>query len=268
MRKKATPIAYSAPIVSKAMRVLKFIITASTNPGISDIAARLSLAKSTTHGFLASLEETGWVLMFHITRKYTAGYAVKNIAAEAKVRVPLVSQARPLLEKMSVDVEEDIFLGMCTGHHILILDQIESSKELKVTARPGTRLPFYAGSVGKLFLAYLDQDILEKILLQHPLPQYTSDSITDMNLYREELEQVRRTGIARDMGEYLPNVGSVAAPIFYGKKNRKRMVAGFWLVGLDWHQVPGKMDVAAKLALRTSEKLSAAISSAYGDINS
>lgn len=267
MKRKSTPIAYSAPIVSKAMRVLKMIITAPANPGISEIAARLSLAKSTTHGILAALEESGWVLRDPITRKYTAGHAVKNIAAEAKVRIPLVDQARPCLERVSSDLEEDVFLGIFTGHHILILDQIESSKELKVTARPGTRLPIFAGSVGKIFLAHLDPDVLRRLLRQNPLPRYTPRSITHEEKYLKELEQVRETGIAQDMGEYLPNVWSVAAPIFYGKKNRKRMVAGFWLVGLDWHEVPGKMDAATNLALSASEALSASVSNTYGEPN-
>lgn len=265
MKRKSTPIAYSAPIVSKAMRVLKMIITAPSNPGISEIAARLSLAKSTTHGILAALEESGWVLRDPITRKYTAGYAVKNIAGEAKVRIPLVDQARPCLETLSRDLEEDVFLGIFTGHHILILDQIESTKELKVTARPGTRLPIFAGSVGKIFLAHLDPDILHRLMRQNPLPRFTPRSITDEQRYLAELDEVRDAGTARDIGEYLPNVESVAAPIFYGKKNRKRMVAGFWLVGLDWHEVPGKMDEVARLARRASEKLSAGVSASYGE---
>lgn len=267
MKRKSTPSAYSAPIVSKAMRVLKMIVTAPKNPGISEIAARLSLAKSTTHGILAALEESGWVLRDPVTRKYTAGHAVKNVGEAAKVRVPLVPQARPLLERLSNDLDEDVFLGIFTGHHILILDQIESSKELKVTAKPGTRLPIYAGSAGKIFLAYLEPDVLTRLMRQNPLRKFTPRSITDEAAYLAELKLVRKAGIARDMGEYLPNVGSVAAPIFHGKKYRQRMVAGFWLVGLDWHLVSGKMEAAEKLALRVSEALSAAVSNSYGDVS-
>jgi hypothetical protein len=53
----------------------------------------------------------------------------------------------------------------------------------------------------------------------------------------------------------------VAVPIFYGKKNRKRMVAGFWIVGLDWHVNPAKMERAARLAVKTAEIVSQVISS-------
>ena len=98
---KAISISYSAPIVSKAMRVLKMILTEPENPGISEIASRLNLAKSTTHGILAALEETGWVLRDPITRKYTCGFTTKKIAENAVVRISLVELARPYLEKLS-----------------------------------------------------------------------------------------------------------------------------------------------------------------------
>ncbi len=149
----STQSTYSAPIVSKAMKVLKMIVTSSRNPGISEIAAKLSLAKSTTHGILAALEESGWVLRDPVTRRYTCGHAVKDIGRFASVRIPLVEKARPHLETLAAELDEDIFLGICIGTQLLILDQMESSRDMKITARPGTRLPLFAGGAGKIFLA-------------------------------------------------------------------------------------------------------------------
>jgi IclR family transcriptional regulator, KDG regulon repressor len=257
---KAISISYSAPIVSKAMRVLKMILTEPENPGISEIASRLNLAKSTTHGILAALEETGWVLRDPITRKYTCGFTTKKIAENAVVRISLVELARPYLEKLSDCLEEDIFLGMCGGSHLLILDQVESAKDIKITARPGTHLSLYAGAAGKIFLAYHDPDDLKEILKKNPIPQFTPHSITDPHQYLLQLQEIREKGIAWDSEEYLLNVNCVAAPIFHGKKNRKRMVAGFWLVGLDLLVSPEKMERAKSMALETSETISRILS--------
>jgi len=254
-------MAYSAPIVTKAMRVLKMIATAPKNPGISEIAATLSLAKSTTHGILAALEESGWVLRDPVTRKYTCGHTVKHIGAIANVRIPLVDQARPHLEKLAMALDEDVFLGILTGNYILILDQVESSKDLKVTARPGTRMPMFAGAVGKMFLAHQDRETVKAILRTQPLPKFTARSVTDPARYLRDLDHVRDSGVALDQEEYMPNMRAVAVPIFYGKKNRKRMVAGCWIVGLDWHVNPAKMERAARLAVKTAEIVSQAISS-------
>jgi IclR family acetate operon transcriptional repressor len=252
--------AYSAPIVSKAMKVLKMIAASPKNPGISEIASKLSLAKSTTHGILAALEESGWVLRDPITRKYTCGYAVRNLARAADIRIPLVIKARPYLEKLAKELDEVVFLGVCTGYHVLILDQIESSGELKITARPGTRLSVFAGSAGKIFLAHMDKEVLEKMVYSSPLPHFTANSVTDPDQFMTDLERIRESGVATDVGEYIFNLWCVSIPIFYGKKNRKRMVAGFWVVGLDSDQAPQRMQTASRLGRATGEALSRAMS--------
>lgn len=239
------------------------IITAPRNPGISEIASALSLAKSTTHGVLAALEESGWVLRDPITRKYTSGHAVKELAGRAHVRLPLVDRARPFFEKLGTELDEDVFLGIFTGTHLLILDQVESSKELKLTGRPGTRISMYAGGAGKIFLAHMDREVVRRLLTTYPPTKFTPRSITDPDKYLADLDKIRQAGVALDYGEYIANVQAVSVPIFYGKKTRRRMVAGFWVVGFDWHLVPGKMETARRLAVKTGEALSKAISSNY-----
>jgi IclR family transcriptional regulator, KDG regulon repressor len=250
---------YSAPIVSKALQVLKVICSAPRNPGISEIAATLDFAKSTTHGILAALEATGWVLRDPVTRKYTCGYAAKNLAEKATVRIALVEQARPYLEQLEKDLDEDIFLGMSAGDQLLILDQVESSKELKVRARPGTRISQFAGAAGKIFMAHHGMFTVKRILQAEPMPAFTPHSITDPDRYIEELKLVRREGVARDMEEYLPNVWAVAIPIFHGKKARRRMVAAFWAVGVNSESSPQRIRHAERLGRITGEILSRTI---------
>lgn len=265
MNKKTdlVPSAYAAPIVTKAMRILRFIARSADNPGLSDIASKLSLAKSTTHGILTALESSGWVLRDPITRAYTCGHAMKDLTAMANVRLPLVNTARPFLEKLSSLIREDIFLGIMVGQNLLTLDQVETSKELKVTAKPGTRLSIYAGAAGKIFLAYLEDQRLDEVLASLPLPRFTPKSITDPDDYRRELKRVRDAGFAVDNGEYITNCRAVAAPIFYGKKNRMRMVAGFWLVSLDWQQSSVDLETIQTLTVETGESISRAISNGY-----
>lgn len=247
---------YSAPIVTKAIRVMRYIVTAERNPGISEIATKLGLAKSTTHGILAALEEAGWVLRDPITRRYSCGYALKQLLKRAQVRIPLVQKARPHLEKLAAELDEDVFLGICPGNFILILDQVASSREMRISARPGTRLPLFAGGAGRLFLAYENKDYVTKIIRTKGLPQHGPNSITDPKRYLKELQQVRETGVAIDMEEYLANVWAVAFPIFFGKKTRKRLVAGFWVVGINSETTAERMREAERLGKLTGDALS------------
>jgi DNA-binding IclR family transcriptional regulator len=71
---------------------------------------------------------------------------------------------------------------------------------------------------------------------------------------------VREEGVAMDVGEYIFNVWCVAVPIFYGKTNRKRLVGGFWVVGLNSEEGPQRIQTAMRLARATGDALSRAIS--------
>ncbi len=85
-----------------------------------------------------------------------------------------------------------------------------------------------------------------KLVTSKPLPEFTSKSITDPEEYLAELDRIRESGVALDMGEYLPNVWSVGVPIFYGRRNRKRMVAGFWVVGINSAETAQRMEAAER----------------------
>jgi DNA-binding IclR family transcriptional regulator len=265
-KKNKANAAYSAPIVSKAMRVLGTIVKAERNQGISEIASSLSLAKSTTHGILTALEESGWVLRDPISRKYTCGHAFKELGTSAEVRLPLVKQARPYLEELGGRLNQDVFLGILAAKRVLILDQVESDNELRVATRPGTGISIYAGSVGRIFLAYQDREWTRDLLNSLPLPSFTPKSVTDAGKYLVQLDQVLADGIAHDVGEYIPSVWCVAVPVLHGSKNRTRMVAAFWIVGLDPAPAREMVERIQRLARQTGEALSLAITAGTNDI--
>jgi DNA-binding IclR family transcriptional regulator len=247
---------YTAPVASKTLKVLERILTAPHNPGLTEIASDLSLAKSTTHGILAALEESGWVVRDPLTRQYTCGHLLKDLVVSAEVRIPLIHQARPFLKELAAELDEDVFLGMFTPHYLLILDQVESSKKLKVSTRPGTRLSIFAGASGKIFLAYEERERVVSLVHSTPLPQFTPRSITDPDRYLAELDRVRQEGVAFDTEEYIPGVRAVAVPIFHGRSNRKRMVAGLWVVGLSSSFDEEKMKTASHRARDTGAAIS------------
>ena len=106
--------AYRAPIVLKTTELVEKIVTSNHHCGVTELASELSLAKSTTHGILAALEQSGWVLRDPLTKKYTCGHALQDLIRHADIRLPLVDISRPNLEKLSKELDEDVFIGIFT----------------------------------------------------------------------------------------------------------------------------------------------------------
>ena len=82
----------------------------------------------------------------------------------------------------------------------------------------GRITPWHAGAAGKLHLAFLPKEKIQKILSQG-LPRYTERTITDPALLLQELEQIRKQGYAFTIGELDPGVAAITAPIFDARQN-------------------------------------------------
>jgi DNA-binding IclR family transcriptional regulator len=206
-------ITYSAPSVKKAFKILKIIADSPTSLGISDLAKKLKIGKSTVHGITSALEEFGVLVRDPIHKKYTLGYTLLELSRRSYSRMELRDVARAPMEALAEKVGETVFLGVMNGDHITIMDMVVSHNELKITSPPGTRLPLLAGATGKVFLSQLDEIKVKEIVQRMGLVRYTSKSINDMRRFISEVEQARERGYAIDDEEYLIGVRAIAAPI-------------------------------------------------------
>jgi DNA-binding IclR family transcriptional regulator len=167
-------------------------------------------------------------------------------------RIPLREVARKHMEELMEETGETIFLGILDNHHILILDMVESNKELKITSPSGTRIPLDAGAVGKIFLAFMEEDKTSHYLTSKGLTKYTEHTITDSKKYREELQEAKKRGYTLDREEYLHGVRAVAAII----KTSDPPLAAIWVVGFSSSLTETKVQEVIGKTLHAADKIS------------
>jgi IclR family pca regulon transcriptional regulator len=81
----------------------------------------------------------------------------------------------------------------------------------------GTRLPAFATSMGRVLLADLPQEQVERLLEQaSPLAKYTAKTVTEPPALLREIDAVRRQGWAMVDQELETGLRSIAAPIVDG----------------------------------------------------
>jgi IclR family KDG regulon transcriptional repressor len=139
-----------------------------------------------------------------------------------------------------------------SNYHVLILDLVESNKELKITSPSGTKIPLDAGAPGKVFLAYMAEKKALHYLTTEGLTRYTEHSITDINRYLEQIHEVRKTGFALDREEYLKGVRAVAAII----KTEKPTLASIYVVGFSSSLTDTKMQKVIERTLDAADAIS------------
>ena len=122
-----------------------------------------------------------------------------------------------------------VFLGLRSDRQAILIDKADSAYDLKVSSEIGMQMPILAGAGIKAMLSQLSDEEIDEILARTELKRYTPYSITDKAVYREEILEVRKQGIAYDKEEYIEGMVAFAVPV---KANGKNLQAAIWAVGL------------------------------------
>ena len=249
---KKTVGGYSAPILYKAFAVLDEIAGNQSGFGISDLARKLNISKSTVHGITQAFIDLG-VLTQDTNKKFRLGPTLIQLGNWALASEDLRLLARPFLEELCREFKETIFLGTFDEQRITIIEKFDSPSELKISAPVGTRIPLFAGAAGKIFLASLTEQAFQSALAEKPLPEFTKYSITDPLKYTKEIKKVKEQGYSTDFEEYIQGVNAVCVPI---SNMRGGTLAAIWMVGFANTFNGDKARCAIEATLRAAKEIS------------
>lgn len=179
--------------------------------GVTAIAERVRLPKSTVARLLATLEDLQAVERYDGVR-WRVGPGVAALSGPVSQERSLISIARPFLEDLVAELGEDAGLGLPDGNEIRYVDQVEANNPVQVRDWTGTRAPMHAVPSGLVLLAEWPADALEAYLAGG-LAALTRRTVTDPTRLRKRLAEVRRVGYAWGLEEFAEGIDSVAAPV-------------------------------------------------------
>ncbi|MHB8110204.1 MAG: IclR family transcriptional regulator [Syntrophorhabdaceae bacterium] len=205
---------YSAPVIKKTFEVLQLVVDSKRPLGVTEIARTLALSKSTVFGILKALQEGNLIVKSKATKRYAVGEELFKIAKRVLQGGELSAIARPFLEKLVEEVDETVFLCVREDISVKVIDTIETRKKLKISSPVGTRLPITASVFCKAFLAPMNDDQIREFLKEKGLPKYTPNSITDIDLFLEEIKVARERHYSVDLEEYLMGVRAIATLVY------------------------------------------------------
>jgi DNA-binding IclR family transcriptional regulator len=180
--------------------------------GVTEVAERAHLPKSTAARLLASLAREGAVEQVPGDTRYRLGGRLATLAAGVLPTRSLARLARPSLAELSSEVGEAAGLSVPDGDLVHYVEQVDAPNPVSVRDWTGSRLPMHAVSSGQVMLAFRAPAAIERYLEQ-PLERFTELTVVDPDALRERLRDVRRDGYAWAREEFDRGISSVAAPI-------------------------------------------------------
>ena len=199
--------------VQNAARLLKEFGSAEGSLGVTELARRLGLGKSTVHRLLATLTAERILEHDPATGTYRLGLMMWELGARVSVHRVLHDAATTVMEGLRNATKETVQVAVLDGREVVYVERLESPHTLRIFGRVGHRNWAHCTSTGKVLLAHLPERRLAGLLEGWRPERKTDATICDPARLRAELELVRAQGWAENIGESELGVASVAAPV-------------------------------------------------------
>ncbi len=201
-------------LADRIIDILFCLRTEGSGLGVTEVASRVDLPRSTTHRLLQALETRWLVAQDALTQRYTLGLGLVALAsAVLQERNLLLAPSQGPMEKLRNLTGETVCIHVPSGLERVCIRQVESPHAVRCTLEIGRPMPLYCGASGKLLLAFMPERIVDKVIETTRLVPLTPSTITDPADLRRELEMVRRDGYAVSFEETSPLGAGVAAPV-------------------------------------------------------
>ena len=239
------------PAIDKCFTILDLLVQSKEPMGISDIAGKLGFNKSTVFNITHTLRDLN-VLEVQNNGKFSFGTHFYILANKAGRRSTLIQVAHPFLEQINKKTNLSVFLGLRSDSRAILIDKVDSAHGIKVASDIGMQMPPLAGAGIKAMLAQLPEFVLDDILKQSELKKFTPHSIVSRKAYKEEIREVRKDGIAYDLGEYIEGMVGFAVPV---KSSGENVQAAMWAAGLRSQVSESSLPLLKDLLINTSQEI-------------
>ncbi|MEA1903206.1 MAG: IclR family transcriptional regulator [Actinomycetota bacterium] len=199
--------------VRSAARLLKQFSNRDRELGVSELARRLDLGKSTVHRLLVTLTSENLLEQNLDNGKYRLGIAMHDLGSAVATRLDLHEAVIPPMERLRNITGETVHTAVLDGREVVYVERLDSPQTLRLFLEVGRRNSAHLTATGKCLMAYLPPDDLDRTLKGWKLEARTSYTITSHAKLRDELGEIRKRGYAENRFESELGVISVAAPI-------------------------------------------------------
>ena len=197
--------------VDRAVSVMEFL-SGNGWSGVTEVAERLGIHKSTAYRLLTTLRNRGLVEQDASTEKYRLGFGLVLLASAVTADLDVVRHAKPLCRELAEESGATVTISVLERDEAVVIHQSIPSSSVLSVDWSGRHTPLHATADGKVLLYHMPEERRERIL-SRPLKRFTENTIVDPEKLREQLEEVRSRGYAYTVEELEVGLNAVGVPI-------------------------------------------------------
>ncbi|UOM33640.1 IclR family transcriptional regulator [Acuticoccus sp. I52.16.1] len=196
--------------MSKGLLILEALAASPKPLGITELATLLAMNKSNVHRLVSTLRKMDYVVQ-DPDRTYRASLKLWRLGHALMSHQRIAELCAPAMHGLLAATGETVHLSVLDGARVIQIDKVDGGQALRTYTEQGESAELHRTASGKVLLAY-NYDRLRPVAVQ-ALTVHTARTIADAASLDAEVAQILRLGYARHLGEYLPDVAAVAAPV-------------------------------------------------------
>lgn len=247
----------STSVLLNGLGVLEAFTIAEPILGVTEIARRVGLHKSSVSRILATLEQAGYVERVPGDGRFRLGLGLIALAGPLLADLDVRRLARPTLERLVETTEETAALMLWDGHGAVVTEQVPSSHPVKHTAPLGTRWTSHLTASVQAFAAHLPARQIEPLLGAWGLAGVAGGD--ERRRYEAVLDEVRRSGYAVNDGLTSEEEVGIAAIV---RDHRDDVVAAVLLSAPRFRIPPARIAEIGREVAAAAAEISARLGSA------
>ena len=240
--------------LGRAFAILEEVARHRDGIGLAELSKKVGLHNSTAFHLAKTMVSLGYIRQEKDSKRYRVGRPLFALAASSLDEIEMVNLATPILEDLARATGESSHFAVRMGDAVVVIARTSGPGAFQLADRVGVVRPAHCTALGKVILAALRPDQLERFLERLDLKPSTERSITEIPALKREIDEVRRAGIAFDDGEFNAEVRCVAVPV---KDFTGQTIGALGISGPVWRLSIQALQSRARLVQSAADQLSA-----------
>ncbi|MFI3292464.1 MAG: IclR family transcriptional regulator [Rikenellaceae bacterium] len=206
-------VKYNVPGLERGIEIIEYLTRYPKGRTLQEIYLKLEIPQTTAYRILCTFIRCEYVIYCEDTKRYKLSMKILMLGYQTLNDYSIVENVLPRMRELRDILHETICFGVWGDGSVILVEQVQGDNGFCFTMTLGTNFELHCSAPGKAIMANLPRVECEKYLNRMVFTRHNERTITDIESYKRELEEVFRSGYAMDREEELTGVMCIGAPI-------------------------------------------------------
>ncbi|GHV95032.1 IclR family transcriptional regulator [Spirochaetia bacterium] len=246
---------YTIKAVTRCLQILDLAGSTDHPLVINEVCEALKMNTNMAFRMLSSLVTSGFMVKNEQTGQFSVSLKALQLSRNALLSLDIRKLTMPYLELLwNQYPKANINMAVYHEGEILVIDRIDSVSIPRTYFTPGKTVPFHCTGLGKILTCEMAEPELDALIARKGLKSFTSKTITESAVLKEELARVREEHLARDREEYILKDNCNAVSI---RNQEGKIIAAISLTAFETYMSVQEIEDSIPALRNTAQRVSA-----------